>query len=343
MNLMKKIIPYSFLLLLVIATLFFFRAHSFLSLHRPANSHILLVEGWIPSKALEQVADLYKKGTYEKVIVTGIDFKKTQNIAKDTQCFPCKNNRFNIYKNGVFQLVTDSLSLPGDTIKVQITAYGRSADGYYPHFTLFMNESIAGNSFVNEQSQVYLFNILNDKKPVRKVSIRYNNDAYTLLEDRNLYIGSVQIADKRFDCTNGTFVFYPYGETDKPNSLITFNSPVEAGAYYLNILGIPDSVLISVPGIYAGRNKTKYSAIAFDKWAQVHMKDLESIDICTSGIHARRTYHTYKQILNKDIHLGIYRMEDKTISEKNWWKSTHGRTSVINEFFSYIAVLLHVD
>lgn len=63
---------------LAIAALFAFvflfllvQTNAFLSLDRPVESDVLIVEGWLPDYALEEVVHIYRQGNYKKIITTG--------------------------------------------------------------------------------------------------------------------------------------------------------------------------------------------------------------------------------------------------------------------------------
>ncbi len=45
--------------------------HAFLAMNEVVNGGLLVVEGWAPDYALDQTANLYKRGHYEKVYVVG--------------------------------------------------------------------------------------------------------------------------------------------------------------------------------------------------------------------------------------------------------------------------------
>jgi hypothetical protein len=41
-------------------------------LNKPVESDVLIVEGWLPDYALEEVMVIYRKGRYKKIITTGV-------------------------------------------------------------------------------------------------------------------------------------------------------------------------------------------------------------------------------------------------------------------------------
>jgi len=61
--------------LLFIATLILFiltHIHSFLAPNSPIKADILVVEGWVPDYALKKAIDEFNRGSYKKLITTGI-------------------------------------------------------------------------------------------------------------------------------------------------------------------------------------------------------------------------------------------------------------------------------
>ena len=48
------------------------QTNAFLSLDRPVESDVLIVEGWLPDYALEEALLIFRKGNYKKIITTGV-------------------------------------------------------------------------------------------------------------------------------------------------------------------------------------------------------------------------------------------------------------------------------
>jgi hypothetical protein len=70
---LPTILGWFVLLLLSIVTgiLLVRNIHSFLAQNEPVGAHILVIEGWLSPKELDQAVQSFKKGGYERIVTTG--------------------------------------------------------------------------------------------------------------------------------------------------------------------------------------------------------------------------------------------------------------------------------
>ena len=63
--------------------------------------------------------------------------------------------------------------------------------------------------------------------------------------------------------------------------------------------------------------------------------------IFTSAPHARRTFAIYRRVLGSDYDIGIFPLEINGISNDNWWKSSAGVKSVIEEYIGIFVYCIY--
>ena len=75
-------------------------------------------------------------------------------------------------------------------------------------------------------------------------------------------------------------------------------------------MGIDSGLIIALPGKKVNINRTLTSALAFRDWLRTADIDVKGINIISLGMHTRRTWMTYKRILNKRYQIGIVSLPD---------------------------------
>jgi uncharacterized SAM-binding protein YcdF (DUF218 family) len=55
--------------------------HPFLALSDLCEADVLVIEGWLPDYAIEQGADLFRRGQYQRIYVTGSPLEKATHLA----------------------------------------------------------------------------------------------------------------------------------------------------------------------------------------------------------------------------------------------------------------------
>ncbi len=94
-------------LLLVFAGLIRWGAFSFLSVNKPTNGDLLVVEGWIPFYMMNQAAAEYHRGQYKKVVLVGsrLDLKSSCTTINSDEDYTA----YTLMKQGVPRQSLDTL------------------------------------------------------------------------------------------------------------------------------------------------------------------------------------------------------------------------------------------
>ena len=138
-------------------------------------------------------------------------------------------------------------------------------------------------------------------------------------------------------------------ESDSYRQIITTGTPLPTGYYLaeyknfaelsaatLKALGLETEklVVISTPDVV--KDRTYASAAAVRQWLFSSDLKLESINLFTFDVHARRSWLSYEQALAPKIKVGVIAVESLDYDSNNWWSSSAGVRSVISETIAYI-------
>ena len=131
--------------------------------------------------------------------------------------------------------------------------------------------------------------------------------------------------------------------------VITTGTPVSKGYYlaeYKNFaeltaatfiaLGFDNNHLVAIPTPYTLKNRTYASAVAVRQWLSTSDLTVKSINLYTSGPHARRSWIIFKSALTPTIKVGVIAAEPQEYNFKAWWQSSEGVRTVIGEAIAYI-------
>jgi hypothetical protein len=63
-------------------------------------------------------------------------------------------------------------------------------------------------------------------------------------------------------------------------------------------------------------------ALAVGKWLDENPPAVRRVNICTAGIHGRKSWIAYKRVLEKSFGVGIISYTRKTIPLHRWWRES---------------------
>ena len=77
-----------------------------------------------------------------------------------------------------------------------VNAKGSEARGVYAHFKILVDGQEIGDSFTTSEYEPYIFPLSIEPSSIQAVHIVFDNDLYTVEEDRNLYVKSISVGDE---------------------------------------------------------------------------------------------------------------------------------------------------
>jgi hypothetical protein len=132
--------------------------------------------------------------------------------------------------------------------------------------------------------------------------------------------------------------------------IVTTGIPIERGCYLseyknyaelaaatLKTLGLESDKIVPVPTPEVRKDRTYASAIAFKQWLANTNTPIQSIDVLTLDLHARRSWLLYRQALaSTNTQVGIIATPPIDYDPKYWWRYSAGVRKMINESVAYV-------
>jgi hypothetical protein len=336
----KKILILLSLTLLPFIIFFFFFSYSFLAISKPVNSDTVLIEAWISANEIEQIVDKYIDPETRNILLVGkIKGKPIYDAVSPhpewtyvNDLHTGKNNMgVHIWANSC--LIIDPSKYPNtkqnDSLSIRVKASGSIAKNRFPFFNLIINGKHLSGTFTVDTLQTFNFTAVLREEKLRSVGIQFDNDLKTKNEDRNLFIYSIIINGHEIVVNNQNATIIRDGEK-MPTG---FSSQAELRANYLRALGINKNRIQTISYKPSSYNKTLSSAIALNKYLK--KTKFTSFNTFSAGIHARRTWFTYKKVFGNDYNIGIISLNTSKFEQHNWWKSREGILMMMDEITSY--------
>jgi hypothetical protein len=320
---------YVFLLILILLSLLFiavFLFPKYLYKDSPAEADIMVVEGWLPDYALEESIKEFNAGGYKSMIIVGTKMPDAFRIySSGSLDFNLENSR-----------ITNTDGVAGG---IAVSAYGTVAAGQYPHFCLYINDSLTGESYVNQKCMIYKFHINLPVNSIKTVRIRYDNDGYTYWRDRDLYVEYIKINNIKIPAYSNIAYYDMNGPDDYRQYSPGYDNNADYAAFILRYLGFTDSIE-TIPVLDTKLSNTYSCALAFRDWYLNSSYKGKPVNIVSLGPHTHRTWMVYRKVLGRDIDVGVILIDNAKYNKYNWWKSLKGISNTIDEAASYIYMAL---
>ena len=117
--------------------------------------------------------------------------------------------------------------------------------------------------------------------------------------------------------------------------LAKYKTYAELSAATLVAIGFNPAQLVAVPAKYVIRDRTYANAIALSRWLAESKSTIQSVNLYTDGVHARRSQLLYQQAL-APVKVGVIAVSDLDYDSQRWWTSSAGVKIVISESISYL-------
>lgn len=297
----KKILIFStiisLILLGIVSIPIIFSISNRLSKTERVKANTLLVEGWLPSYAIEMAFNEFSKNSYDHIITTGI---------RIDDYFQVSMNGFLIF------YAKDKLKEEDNSVDhtISIDAFSQLDGDNSAHFNVFFNDSLVADFFADKKKRHYEIPWKGNLAKIDSIMIQFDNDRSDESGDRNLYVRKIVI-DQKIHIPYQYFSEYDIGTLDGKRRVINnFNSHAELARKALISMGLDSSLIVAVSGRKVRINRTLSSALAFREWLQTAKIEIEGINIVTSGTHARRTLLTFNKILDRKYEIGIISLPD---------------------------------
>ncbi|MEM7772029.1 MAG: hypothetical protein AAGA75_08535 [Cyanobacteria bacterium P01_E01_bin.6] len=137
------------------------------------------------------------------------------------------------------------------------------------------------------------------------------------------------------------------------STLVTVGGPLKMGAYLspyktlaelsaatLTAFGCDTDRLVAVPSGDSMRDRTESTAITFREWLAVYRPDVQSVNLYSHGVHARRSWVLYKRALEPSVRVGVISSTPMAYDPVHWWRSSEGAKRVLVECIALTHTLI---
>jgi uncharacterized SAM-binding protein YcdF (DUF218 family) len=114
------------------------------------------------------------------------------------------------------------------------------------------------------------------------------------------------------------------------------NTEAYVGAGLLKRHGMTEEFLQRVPRRAVDQDRTYGSAVELRNWFHEHHVSVQSINVVTEGVHARRTRLLFQEAFGKSVAVGIIAVPNPEYDARRWWRYSEGVREVIGETIVYV-------
>lgn len=88
------------------------------------------------------------------------------------------------------------------------------------------------------------------------------------------------------------------------------------------------------------RDRTYNSALVTRQYLKTNHPDVKKINLVSQSVHARRSHYLYRMAYEPEYVVGNVVIQNENIQPGNWYKSSRGFRTVIDETIAYLYVVL---
>jgi hypothetical protein len=145
-----------------------------------------------------------------------------------------------------------------------------------------------------------------------------------------------EYAKQEFTRKHYAKIFVTGGPLESGAPLSEYHTYAELGTAILQKMGMNSNVVESVPAPLVKQDRTFTGALYLRKWWVAHGETPTRMDLLTLGPHARRSRLLYQKALGKNTKVGIIAMVPQNYDAEEWWRSSAGVRTVLDEAFAYV-------
>lgn len=302
----------------------------FLEKSQRLDAEMLIIEAWLPYAAIEMAESEIHNHGYDYIVTTGI---------KSSELDFCM-----VAMNGYLIFYPGFSSKPGEENehhKIEVVARSKMGGKYCSHFNFFINDSLITDFNADEKPGKYKVEWNAPLAEIDSLMFQFTNDYLDDKGDRNLYIKEIIFDDSliipyQF---NSVFDIGKLGGNDRTKN--DYESHPELVRNKLIASGIDSSKIIAVTGSKTRINRTLTGALAFRDWLLESGQNVKDVNIISMGIHARRTWMTYKKVLGKSYSIGIIALPESGYEVSERSKRYAAITETLDLVYYWVILLLY--
>jgi len=303
---------------------------SFLEKSHRLDAEMLVIESWLPDQAIEMAKSEIHNHGYDFIVATGIKSSELDF------CMVAMNGYLIFYPGLNSKTVNDN-----NPHKIEVVARSKMGGKYCSHFNFYVNDSLVADFDANEKPGKFKVEWNAPLYEIDSLMFEFTNDYLDDQGDRNLYIKEVIFDDSlvipyQF---NSVFDIGKLGGNDRTKN--DYESHPEIVRNKLIASGIDSSRVFAVTGIKTKINRTLTGSLAFREWLLESGNNVKDVNIISMGIHARRTWMTYKKVLGKSYNIGIIALPDTGNTTSGKSKHFGAVTETLDLLYYWVILLFY--
>lgn len=272
-------------------------AHPFFAVTHRSGGNVLVVEGWMHREGVDEAAELFRGGGYERLYVTGIVRPFTYYLANGDSLVV----RFQGPTSGVIQFGTTGLPAAS--------------------WQLFLD----GRSTLSEAVPTSISTVRTDVKACHTLTLKARSSSPPPDSAPVLFVAGMDL--------NGTNVHsLPVEITlHRADGSTMAGQPTfsDQAFHWLVESGVPADRMLRVPTTVVRGSRT--FSMARDLVAFATANGIRSFDVATLGVHARRTWNLYRKAAGPRHVVGVVSLHDPWCQRWTWWTNYYGWFQVLKE------------
>lgn len=270
-------------------------AHRWFAVSRPSGSPDLVVEGWLYAGGCDTIAAWYRSGAYARFFTTGTTRPFTYYLRQGDSLLI----DFEDPLQGEASLRIDGLPRASALIQFDGDAAMEAAPSAQP--------------------------LRMALPPCKRIRIAASSsdpppDGQAILFIGHLAINGVNAHELK------TWITIRRANGEQEEGWPSFAHEARS---CLIAAGIPPDRIIAVPAAREQGGRTWSNAIAFARYAAEH--GITGFDVATMGVHARRTWRTYRKAAGLPDGIGVRSIHDPWCARGRWWRQPFGWILVLKE------------
>lgn len=126
------------------------------------------------------------------------------------------------------------------------------------------------------------------------------------------------------------------GPIDRFPELLGASNYADFAARYLKSHGLSGIEVVPVQAPASAQERTFLSALVLRDWANKQSLGVASLDVFSSGTHARRSRMLYRKAFGPTVDIGILAARPAEYDPQGWWQTSVGTKAVLGESIALI-------
>lgn len=100
--------------------------------------------------------------------------------------------------------------------------------------------------------------------------------------------------------------------------------------------GVAPDLIQMAPSRISERDRTYSAARALRDWLREHQVEVQSVNVVTEDVHARRSRLLFQEALGPGVKVGIIAVPNLDYAAGQWWRYSEGVKEVVSESVAYV-------